>query len=50
MLMLFLATLSNTFTIKLYENDMITCVAEKRLVVDQHEEKKMDLFSFRLKH
>lgn len=50
MLILFLATLSNIFTIVLYQKDIITCVAVKRLVGDQHEEKKIYLFLFILKH
>lgn len=39
MLILVLAILSNIFTIILYQKDIITCVAVKRLV-DQHEEKR----------
>lgn len=44
MLILFLATFPNTFTLKLYQNYINACTAVKKPVVDQHEEKKEDLF------
>lgn len=47
---LVLTILSNIFMVILYQKDIITCVGVKRLVVDQHEEKKTDLFLFGLKY